>query len=386
MKTELSAAVVGTGFIGPVHVEGLRRAGVRVAGIVGSSLEKGRVAAHRLGLARAYGSLDEVLADDSVDVVHLATPNRYHFDQAAAALRAGKHVLCEKPLAMNSRESAEMVRIAAISGRAAGVAYNIRFYPLCHEAAARVRNGFIGDVLHVTGSYVQDWLLFPTDFNWRVLAEEGGELRSAADVGSHWLDLMQFITGCRVVAMCADLRTVHPTRQRPQGGAETFSDKASTSAQNQTVEITTDDSACVMLRFDNGANGCLWTSQTTAGRKNCLRFEVAGSRQSLAWDSEQSDHLWIGHRDRPNELLIRDPALMSSSAQEICGYPGGHGEGYPDTFKHLFRNFYRYIAAGDFSTPSHFPTFDDGHRDMLLCEAVLQSHREQRWITLGDEP
>ena len=197
---------------------------------------------------------------------------------------------------------------------------------------------------------------------------------------------MQFITGRRVVALCADLRTVHPTRQRPQGGAETFSDKASTSAQNQTVEITTDDSACVMLRFDNGANGCLWTSQTTAGRKNCLRFEVAGSGQSLAWDSEQSDQLWIGHRDRPNELLTRDPALMSSLGQEISGYPCGHGEGYPDTFKHLFRNFYRYIAGGDFSAPPQFPTFDDGHRDMLLCEAVLQSHREQRWISLGVEP
>jgi predicted dehydrogenase len=382
-EKRLSAVVVGTGFIGPVHVEGLRRAGVHVAGIVGSSPEKSQLAAEQLGLPRGYATLDDVLADPAVDSVHLATPNRLHFAQAAAVLRAGKHVLCEKPLAMTSSETADLVRIAAESARAAGVAYNIRFYPLCHEAAARVADGLLGNILHVTGSYVQDWLLYDSDFNWRVLAEDGGNLRAVADIGTHWLDLVQFIVGRKVSAVCADLRTVHAMRQRPGGGVETFSGKGSAPRKTEPIAVSTDDCGCVVLRFDNGANGCLWVSQTTAGRKNCLRFEIAGSQQSFAWNSEAPNELWIGHRDRPNEILIRDPALMSASARAIASYPGGHNEGFPDTFKQLFRSFYGYVAAGDFTAPPPFPTFADGHREVLLCEAVLRSAREGRWVEVS---
>jgi predicted dehydrogenase len=382
-ENRLSAVVVGTGFIGPVHVEGLQRAGVHVAGIVGSSPEKSQLAAEQLGLPRGYATLDDVLADPAVDSVHLATPNRLHFAQAAAVLRAGKHVLCEKPLAMTSAETADLVRIAAESARAAGVAYNIRFYPLCHEAAARVANGSLGNVLHITGSYVQDWLLYDSDFNWRVLAEDGGNLRAVADIGTHWLDLVQFIVGRKVSAVCADLKTVHATRQRPGGSAETFSGKGSAPRMTEPIAVTTEDCGCVMLHFDNGANGCLWVSQTTAGRKNCLRFEIAGSQQSFAWNSEAPNELWIGHRDRPNEMLIRDPALMNASARAIANYPGGHNEGFPDTFKQLFRSFYGYVAAGDFTAPPPFPTFADGHREVLLCEAVLRSAREGRWVEVS---
>jgi predicted dehydrogenase len=381
---EFKAVVVGTGFIGPVHVEGLRRAGVTVAGIVGSSPEKSRRAAELLNLPAAFETFAEVLDDASVNSVHLATPNRFHFEQAAAVLNAGKHVLCEKPLAMNSEESAELVRLAEFSGLAAAVNYNIRYYPLCHETAARCRDGMLGEFLHVQGSYVQDWLLYDTDFNWRVLAEDGGELRAVADIGTHWLDLVQFIAGQKVTAVCADLRTVHPRRQKPLGNVETFSGKDSSSGDTQAVDITTEDCGTVLLRFENGANGCLWVSQTTAGRKNCLRFEIAGSKETVAWNSETPNTLWIGHRDRANESLIRDPSLMDESAAEISQYPGGHNEGFPDTFKQLFRSFYGYIAAGDFSAPAPFPTFADGHREILLCETVLQSHRQQRWINVGE--
>lgn len=385
MQAKLTAAVVGTGFIGPVHVEGLRRAGVRVAGIMGSSPEKSQAAAEKLGLERGYRSFEEVLADDQVDAVHLATPNRLHFEQAAAVLKAGKNVLCEKPLAMTSRESAELVDLAAKSGKAAGVAYNIRFYPLCHEARARVRDGSVGSLLHVVGSYVQDWLLYDTDFNWRVVAEEGGELRAVADIGTHWLDLIQFVTGEHVTEVCADLRTIYPIRKRPLGGTETFSgagDK-SDSPETEAIAISTEDCGSILLRFANGANGSLWVSQTTAGRKNSLRFELGGSKEALAWDSQEPNSLWIGHRNGPNQTLVRDPSLLDPSAARISNYPGGHNEGFPDTFKQLFRQFYGYIAAGDMQQPPPFPTFADGHREILLCEAILQSHRQQGWVKVG---
>ncbi|MCG8587039.1 MAG: Gfo/Idh/MocA family oxidoreductase [Pirellulales bacterium] len=383
MKT-FRAAVVGTGFIGPVHVEALRRAEVDVAAIVGSSPEKSHAAAQRLGVDPRHASLDDVLADESIDAVHLTTPNRFHFEQASAALRAGKHVLCEKPLSMNSRESEELTSLAADCDLAAGVAYNIRFYPLCREAADRVRSGSLGKVLHVTGSYVQDWLLHASDFNWRVLAEDCGELRSVADIGTHWLDLIQFITGQRIVSVCADLQTVHKRRQRPTELVETFSGKMEDSSRSATIDIATDDAGCVMLRFDNGAHGCLWVSQTTAGRKNCLRFEVAGSSQTFAWNSEAPNCMWIGHRDRPNESLIRDPALLGQSAAAVSSFPGGHNEGFSDTFKQLFRRFYAYIAAGDMSAPPTFPTFSDGHREILLCEAILRSHRNRSWVDVEE--
>ncbi|QDT36628.1 Gfo/Idh/MocA family protein [Stratiformator vulcanicus] len=373
-------AVVGTGFIGPVHVEGLRRAGQEVVGILGSSAEKSKQAADRLRIPTAYADFDALLADGDVDSVHITSPNRYHFDQAAAALKAGKHVMCEKPLAMTSEESGKLVEIAAESGKAAGVNYNIRYYPMCLDAAGRVASGELGGVFHVAGSYVQDWMFHPTDFNWRVLASEGGELRAVADIGTHWLDLIYSITRLDVAAVCADLHTVYPTRQRPTGNVETFSSGAGGDIPTEPIAIDTEDYGCVMLRFANGARGVLWVSQVTAGRKNCLRFEIAGEKESLAWVSESPNDLWVGHRDRPNEAVIRDPGSLAESAQGFSDYPAGHNEGFPDTFKMCFRAFYNSIESGG---QPNYPTFAEGHREIVLCEAILESHQEQRWIELN---
>lgn len=376
------AVVIGTGFIGPVHVEGLRRAGVEVAGIVGSTPKKSQAAAQQLGLPSEITSFEDALRDASVDAIHLTTPNVLHYEQAKAVIAAGKHCLCEKPLAMNSVQSNELVKLASQSGLVCGVAYNVRFYPLCHEARDRIASGSLGDFVHVNGSYVQDWLLYKTDFNWRVLSDSGGELRAIADIGTHWLDLVQFITGKRVESVCADLRTVHPKRIRPVGGVETFSNRVANEAELQSVDIDTEDCGAIMLRFENGGNGCLWVSQVTAGRKNCLRFEIAGTKSAFAWNSESPNQLWIGHRSQSNELLIRDPSLMSDSAVAISNYPGGHNEGFPDTFKQLFRTFYGYIAEKDFNAVAPFPTFTDGHREIVLCEAILESHRGRRWVDI----
>jgi predicted dehydrogenase len=378
----LSAAVIGTGFIGPVHVEALQRAGVTVTGMLGSSAEKSRQTSERLGLTSGYASLDELVADDRVDVVHVTSPNRYHHQQVSAALKAGKHVVCEKPLAMTSAESAELVQLAKESGRAAAVNYNIRYYPLCTEASQRVLRGTLGRVFHVTGSYVQDWLFHATDFNWRVLKEDGGALRAIADIGTHWLDLLQFIMGEKVTSVCADLVTVHPERQRPIGGVEAYSGKISAVPASEVVKVATEDYGSVLLRFAGGSHGVMSVSQVAAGRKNCLRFELAGSHESISWNSESPNEMWIGHRDSPNELLLRDPALASDRAAALMNYPGGHNEGFADTFKQLFVDFYSSVAAGRLKDAT-FPTFDDGHHEILLCEAILNSHRQQRWINVN---
>lgn len=379
---DLRAAVVGAGFIGPVHVEALRRLGITVTGILGCDRAESQSAKESLGLPKAYQSLDELLADDAVHAVHLAVPNVLHYEFAKKALAAGKHVMCEKPLAMNSTQSAELAELARSKHLAAAVCYNIRFYPLNLEARDMAARGDLGQVYAVGGSYVQDWLFYDTDYNWRVLADQGGQLRAIADIGTHWMDLVLSITGLEVEAVFADLKTVHEVRKRPKGEVETFTGKMRQKVETEPVDVTTEDYGCVMFRFTGGARGSLYVSQVTAGRKNCLRYEIAGSRCALAWDSQSPNELWIGRRDGPNQSLIRDPALVAETPRSFINYPGGHNEGFPDAFKQCFRAFYQYIAAGDFAAPPMYPTFEEGHREVVLCEAILESHRQQRWITL----
>lgn len=378
----LAAAVVGTGFIGPIHVEALRRLGVPVIGLLASTPEKGRQAAATLGIPRAYDHYAALLADPEVKVVHLTSPNRLHFEQCRQALAAGKHVICEKPLAMTAAETAELVRLAQAAPVVTAVCYNIRFYPLCLEARQRIADGLLGDIYHITGSYVQDWLLYDTDFNWRVLAEEGGALRAVADIGTHWVDLVTWISGKEVEQVCADLRTFVPIRRRPRGSVETFQSKVARAAATEPMPITTEDYGSVLLRFQNGSSGCFTVSQVAAGRKNCLRYEIAGSKGSLAWDSERPNELWIGHRDQPNEVLLRDPALLRPPANRYAATPGGHNEGFVDTFKQMFRAIYESIEGGDRQTRP-FASFADGHREVLLGEAILESQRTGTWVRIA---
>jgi predicted dehydrogenase len=380
MLHEIRTAVVGAGFIGPVHVEALRRLGVTITGILGVDDKESVGAKQKLGLPRAYKSLEEVLADPAVQVVHLPVPNVLHYQFAKKVLQAGKHVLVEKPLAMTSRESGELVELARSKKVAAAVCYNVRFYPLNLEARDMARRGDLGTVYAINGSYTQDWLFYDTDYNWRVLPDQGGELRAVSDVGTHWMDLVTSITGLEPEAVFADLRTVHPVRKRPKGEVQTYSGKIGAPVATEPVDITTEDYASVLFRFKGGARGSLWVSQVTAGRKNCLRYEIAGSKCALAWDSESPNEMWVGRRDRANERLLRDPSLLSDLARRFCTYPGGHNEGFPDAFKNCFRSFYEYIDAGDFNAAPLYPTFADGHREIVLCETILQSHREQNWV------
>jgi predicted dehydrogenase len=370
----LRAGVVGTGFIGAVHVEALRRLGVEVVGIVGSSPERAR-AKH---LAPVIDSYEQLLADERVDVVHLTTPNHLHHMQVEQALAAGKHVVCEKPLALTSEQSAELLELAEQSGLVHCTNFNIRFYPQVQQARALVVDGAVGSVWNVHGGYLQDWLLLPTDWNWRLEPDKGGALRAVADIGSHWLDLTQFVVVRKVESLLADLATTIPVRRKPAGAIETFA--SADDVEREDAPMTTEDLAHILLRFDDGARGSLVVSQVSAGRRNSLRFEVDGSGGSLAWDSERNEELWLGHRGKPNELLLRDPSLFRPEARPRTSLPAGHAEGFAETFKELYRAVYTAVAAGGPPDEPDYPTFADGHWENVLGDAVALSNRERRWV------
>jgi predicted dehydrogenase len=375
---DIGAAVIGTGFIGTVHVEALRRIGVDVRGVLGSSPERGAERADALSVRHSYASFDDVLADPSVDVVHVTSPNHLHVPQASAILAAGKHVVCEKPLAMTSAESAPLVAQADASGLVNAVNFNIRFYPLHQHVRERIAAGDLGKVRLVTGHYFQDWLLHDTDWNWRLEPDKGGALRAIGDIGSHWLDLMAFMTGLRVESVMADLATFIGTRRQPTGPVETFS----TERGGDTVErpMGTEDVASVLLRFTNGARGAMSVSQISPGRKNSLQWEIDGSDGAAAWDAENPDCLWLGHRDRPNEILLRNPALMGPAGRAAAALPAGHVEGFGDTFGALFRAIYADVVAGRPNPDPPYATFAQGHDEMLVNDAIADSAREARWV------
>jgi len=358
--SEIGAAVVGTGFIGVVHVEALRRLGVQVHGVVGSSHERAAARSRELGLPPAYESFQARRDDRRVDVVHITSPNHLHHDQAKAALQAGKHVVCEKPLTTTSAESADLLAAAEKSGLVHAVNFNLRYYPVNQHARGLIAEGALGDIRLATGRYLQDWLLLDTDWNWRLDPELGGALRTVGDIGSHWMDMTAFLTGKRIESVMADLATFIKTRRGR--------------------EIRTEDAATILLRFEGGARGAFAVSQVSAGRKNSFQYEIGGSVSSVAWDQERPNELWIGHRGRPNELLLRDPAILNELGRKATYLPGGHAEGFADTFKALYAAVYGAVADSGPNPREGYPTFADGHGSMLACEAVLRSSREGRWV------
>ena len=376
----LKAGIIGCGFMGSTHTEALRRLGIPVAGLCGVDPEESRNAAQRFNFEKAYCSFEEVLADPEVNVIHLCTPNFLHYGMAKAALEAGKHVLCEKPIANTCSEAAEMVKLEKDAKKVGAVNYNLRFYPLNQEARARIARGDLGDVRIIHGEYCQDWLFLPSDWNWRLQPDLGGKLRVVADIGTHWMDAVIWLTGLEIRSVCADFATFLPTRYKPKTAVETFAGKLSTKIEGDLVVIHTEDYASILFKFSNGSRGALTLSQVSAGRKNNFWWELNGSKASMSWRQENPNELWIGYREKPNEFLIKDPSLMQPEARISAAYPGGHAEGYPDTFVQLFKSFYAYIADGDFGKPRPFTTFEDGRRLLVLCEAIQHSAEEHRWI------
>ena len=377
---KIKVGVIGTGFIGPAHIEALRRIGfVDVAALADINSEVARQKAEMLSVPVSYGDYRELLKDPKIVAVHICTPNHLHYPIAKEAMAAGKHVVCEKPLAMTSSEAMELVAIAREKKLANAVDFNMRFYPLIHQAREMVARGDLGNVLAVNGSYQQDWLLYDTDYNWRLEPKYSGDSRAIADIGSHWFDTVEYVTGIHVKRVCADFATFHNVRKKPLKPLETYSGKILKAEDYQDMPIHTEDYATVLLHFDNNAHGSVTVNQVAAGRKNRLYFEIYGSKASIAYDSERPNEMWIGRRDANNEIIMKDPSLLYPGAREIVSFPGGHNEGFPDTTKQLLNKFYRYIREGAGKEPD-FPTFEAGLRELILCEAIVASAGEERWI------
>ncbi|MFZ5917409.1 MAG: Gfo/Idh/MocA family protein [Chloroflexota bacterium] len=380
----IQAGVIGLGFIGPAHVEAIRRLGqAEVIAVAGSRPGNIRARAAQLGVPRAYDDWRDLIADPDVQVVHNCGPNFLHHAINMAAIEAGKAIVSEKPLGMDAAEAAEMLQAAREAEVIHAVCFHNRMYPLTQEMRARVRRGDLGQLRVVQGAYLQDWLLYDTDYNWRVDAALGGRGRTLGDIGTHWCDLAQFVTGQKISAVYADLATFVPVRRNPGSQAGTFA-AADRSPQDSTaVEIDTEDYGAILLQFQGGARGVCTVAQLCAGHKNSLTIEINGAQGSLAWSFERLNELWIGHRGRPNEVLAKDPSLLTEAARPFAHYPGQHDEGYPDAFKNLFGLVYAAVRdGGQMPASPPWPDFEAGYEANRLVDAILQSAREQRWIAI----
>ncbi|POP43394.1 dehydrogenase [Superficieibacter electus] len=377
----IKVGIIGSGFIGPAHLEALRRLGdVEVVALCDSTLDAAQQKARALNVPHAYDSVAALLAHPGLQVVHNCTPNHLHAAINRQILQAGKHVFSEKPLCMTGEEARELVQLAEQAGVVHGVSFVYRQFAMVQQAASMRRAGSVGSIFSAHGSYLQDWMLLETDYNWRVDAKQGGASRTVADIGSHWCDTIQFVTGKQIVEVMADLSIVWPTRKASVTGAATFN-QDSGNARYEDRPVSTEDMGSILFRFEDGSKGCFHVSQVSAGRKNRLNFEINGSACSLAWDQEIPQHLWVGQRSQPNQLLSDDPGLMNADVAASAHFPGGHIEGWPDAFKNMLGQFYQAVREGRKPVRSDtFASFYDGANVMYLIEAIVKSHQQQRWV------
>lgn len=370
-------AIIGTGMISALHLRSSRLAGARLQGVLGSSPERSRDVAQKWGATRAYGSIEEVMADPAVDVVHICSPNAAHFAAAEAALLAGKHVVCEKPLATTLRDAQRLSTLAADLGLVATVPFVYRYHPMVREARALIQQGELGPLQLIHGSYLQDWLLDQLDSNWRVDAAKGGASRAFADIGSHWCDLVEWITGERFACVIADLRTT--IKDRPTAGRPTFTASDTQQSDVAMSAVSTEDVACALLRTRSGTLANVVISQVSAGRKNRLWFEIDGAKRSLVFDQESPEQLWVG-TNIAIESRVKDPGRGSAEQRRLASVPAGHSQGYADCFEAFVGDTY---ATIDGESREGLPTFADGFRSAQIVDAVLQSAKSQRWTAIG---
>jgi len=367
--------------MGRTHLEALQRLGsIEVVAVAGTSLEKARELAGKFGVSRATADYRDIAADSSIEAVHICAPNALHSPIAEAALHSGKHVLCEKPLATSSQQGKKLVALAAEKKLRNCTCHNLRFYPMVQHMRQMRIDGDLGEILVVQGTYSQDWLLYDTDWNWRIESQANGPSRVMADIGSHWCDMAEHVTGERIRSLCADLQIFHPTRKRPKHSVETFTGKTLTPDEYDTVRIDTEDFCSAIIRIGARGRGAFTASQVSAGRKNGLRMEIYGTKASVAWDQERPDELWIGNRNTNNQVIVKDPSLLKPAARAYADYPGGHSEGYDDTFKQVFRRFYQSIE--DPNAVAEYPEFADGLRQLVILEGEMESSAKGGWVEI----
>jgi predicted dehydrogenase len=383
---KVKVGIIGAGFIGRVHVEALRRLGyVDVVAISEKDQATADSAASELRIPKAYGNSEDLLKDKEIQAVHIATLNHLHYPLAKKAMELGKHVLCEKPLAMTSAEADDLLKTAEKTGVVHAICHNMRYYPMVKQARSMVKAGEVGDIRLIHGQYLQDWLFLETDYNWRLLSSVGGKSRAIADIGTHWLDMVQHITGQRVTSVYADLTTFIPVRKKPKVEIATFAVQALRPEDYEDVRIDTEDHGTVMLKFSGGAKGVLLACQVCAGRKNFIHFEINGTRRSLEWNGQEPNSIWIGQRGMANNELIKDPVVFYPDAAPYARTPGGLGEGYLDTFRSIFGDFHSWILSAKSMDIEHagFPSFFTGLSELNIVDAVLQSARTNKWVDVN---
>jgi predicted dehydrogenase len=385
MEKTIKVGLVGTGYIGMVHLEVLRRlGGVEVVAVADTNGALARTAADRFGIPRAHADAEALIADREVEVVHDCAPNNVHFDINAEAIRAGKEILSEKPLALDSKESSELLALAGKHGTLTAINFCYRYYPVVQEAAARARRGDLGEVRAFVGHFLQDWLFFETDYSWRLDPKVAGKANVIADLGSHWCDLVQFITGQKIVEVMAELHTCLPKRRKPKGGALSFG--AGKAGESEDVDIMLDDYASLFLRLSNGARGNFTTCQAAAGRKVDIELQVFGSKESYAWSHVHPNALWIGHREKANEVFFESSILQTEDTRKYAALPTGHPMGYHDAVFNLFRDYYEALAAKRAGKPyqATFPDFRTGHEMMCVIDAAVESNKSGKWIKVRE--
>jgi len=372
---KIGMGLIGPGFVGAHHIDAVRRLGdVDVIGIAGSSQQSAEKKANEYKVDRAYADYQALIADPDIQVIHNTTPNYLHLPVTLAALAAGKHVISDKPLALNPVEG-RTLRDAAIKAKVAHVVtFNYRGNPLVQQARGMVAKGECGNVSFVHGHYLQDWMTDPNVYSWRSDPAKGGSSSALGDIGSHWCDLAEHVSGLKIDSVLADLTTVVPVRYSAGGSAEAFSTKIG--GERTAVTVQSEDLASVLLRFDNGTKGSFSVGQILPGHKNDVVIEVNGRTSSLKWKQEQQNELWIGHHNKPNELMAKDPSLVSPEARRYVHLPGGHQESWADAFCNLMRDAYQWVRDGAVpeAKPTMLPTFNDGYRSTCLVEAMLRSH------------
>ncbi len=372
---KIGMGLIGPGFVAAHHIDAVRRLGdVDVVAIAGSSQQSTEKKAREYKVDRAYGDYHALIADPDIHVIHNTTPNYLHLPVTLAILAAGKHVISDKPLALNPAEG-KTLRDAALAAKVAhAVTFNYRGNPLVQQARGMIARGEAGALSFVHGFYLQDWMSNPNVYSWRSDPAKGGNSSALGDIGSHWCDLAEHVSGLKIASVLADLTTVIPVRYSAGSSAEAFS--AKTGGDRVATKVQAEDLASVLLRFENGAKGCFSVGQVLPGHKNDLQLEINGATASLKWKQEQQNELWIGRQDQPNQLLAKDPSLVSTDAARYVHLPGGHQESWADAFCNVIRDAYEWVHAGGApeAKPAMLPTFEDGYRSTCLVDAMLRSH------------